>query len=228
VFGFFWHILWHRSWHFVREYASSRHVDAVLSVCIAFDLRCIWFLVCVVTAQVSLTVWKHSSPKKNKKLSCRWQTPDAALWWMTAIYWPDFPISPNTPLPFDALSGGIPSSYRVRIWYGKNLNVWATIWWRLHDDRLGRFGTMHQRDRHTDSHVVTASDGRNRYARLTNWVKDDRIRNWRSMTGALASVTCHVRTISESRQKSSPRNHVGHSCLPINHPSEIFPLHDKL
>jgi len=39
----------------------------------------------------------------------------------------------------------------------ENWNGWATIWWRSHDDRLSRLGTIHQRDRHTDSHVVIAN-----------------------------------------------------------------------
>jgi len=38
----------------------------------------------------------------------------AILWWMTAIYWPNF-----VTLPFDALNEGDPLGYRVHIWYGK-------------------------------------------------------------------------------------------------------------
>jgi len=36
---------------------------------------------------------------------------------MSANYWPDFPTF--TPLPFDALNEGDPSSYQVRIGYEK-------------------------------------------------------------------------------------------------------------
>jgi len=41
------------------------------------------------------------------------------------------------------------------IW--ENWNGWATIWRRSHDYRLSRLGTMHLRDRHTDSHVAIAN-----------------------------------------------------------------------
>jgi len=37
---------------------------------------------------------------------------------MIAIFWRDFPTF-TTPLPFDALNEGIPSSCRVHIWYGE-------------------------------------------------------------------------------------------------------------
>jgi len=77
----------------------------------------------------SYSVPQESSSKSyfniHKKLSYCWQTTQhlrtlifnavllaAALWWMTAIYWPDFLTLP-TSLPFDAYS------YRVHIWYGK-------------------------------------------------------------------------------------------------------------
>jgi len=32
----------------------------------------------------------------------------------------------------------------------------ATIWFRSHDDRVSRLGTIHQRDRHTNNHIATA------------------------------------------------------------------------
>jgi len=35
------------------------------------------------------------------------------------MYWQDIPTFSYIPLPFDALSDGNPSSYRVHIWYGK-------------------------------------------------------------------------------------------------------------
>jgi len=53
---------------------------------------------------------------------------------------------------------GIPSSYRVHIWYGKiRMAGLHTTSWRSHDDRLRRLGTIHQRNRQTDSHVTIAN-----------------------------------------------------------------------
>jgi len=42
----------------------------------------------------------------------------AAVWWMTAFYWPDFPTF-TYPSPVWLSMIGFPSSYRVHIWYGK-------------------------------------------------------------------------------------------------------------
>jgi len=61
-----------------------------------------------------------------------------------------------------------------------NKTGWAAIWWRSHDDRLSRLGTIHQRGRHTDSHVATAnaaSGSQNRLlqyhtARFLIWSRD--------------------------------------------------------
>jgi len=59
-----------------------------------------------------------------------------------------------TPLPFDALSEGgaleLSGAYLVQ----ENKYGRVTMWWRSHDDGLSRLGTIHQRDRHTDSHVA--------------------------------------------------------------------------
>jgi len=42
------------------------------------------------------------------------------------------------------------------IWFifGMGKLKWLGIWWRSSDDRPSRLGTIHQRDRHTDSHVA--------------------------------------------------------------------------
>jgi len=87
----------------------------------------------------------------------------AALWWMTAIYWPDFVThgrSPEgrswqhiglifwllpKPLPFDALNEEDPFKILGSYLVWENYNGWATIWWRSHGDRLSCVGTIHQR-----------------------------------------------------------------------------------
>jgi len=75
------------------------------------------------------------------------------FWWMTAIYWPDFPTF-ICPSPIWRSQWVDPLELSGHI-----CNGWPTIRWRLHDHRLSRLDTIHQRDRHTDSHVamVTAA-----------------------------------------------------------------------
>jgi len=67
-------------------------------------------------------------------------------------------LLPST-LPFDATYEGNPlelsGSYLA--WDKLERLGWTTIWWRSRDGRLGRLGTIHQRDRHTDSHVAIAN-----------------------------------------------------------------------
>jgi len=81
----------------------------------------------------------------------RSHSPEGSSSHMTA-YWPYLPTS----LPFDGLDERDPleqsGSYLLR----ENWNGWTKISWRSHDDRLRRLGTIHQRDRHTDSHVAIA------------------------------------------------------------------------
>jgi len=62
-----------------------------------------------------------------------------------------------THFTFDALNEGDPLKLSGSYLVWENCNGWATIWWKLHDNWLGRLGTTHQRDRYTDSHVPTAN-----------------------------------------------------------------------
>jgi len=67
---------------------------------------------------------------------------------MTLIY-----LVLPSPLPFDALNEGdsleLSGSGKLE-WLGYNAV-------QVPDDRLSRLGTLHQRDRHTDSHVAIAN-----------------------------------------------------------------------
>jgi len=79
----------------------------------------------------------------------------AALWWMTAIYWPNFAtFTYPSPVWRRQSPRSIGFIFGMR---KENQTGWATIWWRSHDDRLSLLGTIHQRDRHTDSHVAMAN-----------------------------------------------------------------------
>jgi len=90
--------------------------------------------------------------KCNKKLSYRWQPPDAcarhnalsraALWWMNATYWPDFRLL-STPAPFDLLKpSGLVFGMGKLEWLG--YNFLKVVWWSTQS-----LGTIHQHDRHT-------------------------------------------------------------------------------
>jgi len=113
----------------------------------------------------------------NKKLSYRWQTARrlctpmltspwhktlrskaafhavllrAALSWMTAIYWRDFPTF-TTPLPFD-------EPYRVHIWYGKaRMAGLQSNEGRMMIDSVVWAQYINVTDTQTYSHVATAN-----------------------------------------------------------------------
>jgi len=91
-------------------------------------------------------------------LSCCWQTArhSTILHQRAAVM---HVILPNTAYTHHSIWrpqwGG--STQAIGFIFGMgNENGWATIWWKSHDDRLSRLGTIHQCDRHTDSHVAIA------------------------------------------------------------------------
>jgi len=61
-------------------------------------------------------------------------------------------------LPLSHLTPSVKGSPRAMGFiFGIGKLEWATIRWRSHDDRLSRLDTIHQRGRHTDSHVAIAN-----------------------------------------------------------------------
>jgi len=81
----------------------------------------------------------------------------------------------------------IPVSYGF-IFGEVKLEWLTTIWWRSHDDRLSRLGTIHQRDRHThtDSHVAIATAAPKHCVGQQKWKKYDK--NWNSEFNRMSEI----------------------------------------
>jgi len=103
---------------------------------------------CWQTARRLFTPMLRSSHKTLQSSAFHVVLSRAALWWMTAIYWPDFPTF-TYPSRIWCLEW-VGSSRAIGFIFGVGKgNGWATIWWRSHDDRLSHLGTIPQGDRHT-------------------------------------------------------------------------------
>jgi len=96
---------------------------------------------------------------KNKKLSCGWH---AAQMLVHVFYWPDFPTQIHSPE--GSSWPHISRIFRhltpsIREITSNSYLVWDKWngWWRSHDNELSCLDTIHQRDRHADSHVATAA-----------------------------------------------------------------------
>jgi len=91
---------------------------------------------------------KHSFPCCAVE-NCPLVNDSDLLAWFCDIYLPLSHLTPSVR--------AIPSSYRIRIWCGKTRMAGLKSGDGRKTIDSSRLGTMHQRDRHTDSHVATAN-----------------------------------------------------------------------
>jgi len=146
-------------------YVGSRQMYIGVRFAVGFECLfrlTMWFLVMpfclhrqktqIITHKAQLSLTNHPTHRHANIMIFLTQSTafHAALWWMIAIYWLDFSTVTN-PSPMSRCQ----SPRAIGFIFGTGKLKWLS--YNMVKSWLCHSGTIHQRDRHTDSHIVIAN-----------------------------------------------------------------------